>query len=54
MTKSELIEALEHLPDDTVIRIRCTCCETDLIAHGVEDVNDGSDGTEPELTIVGV
>ena len=53
MTKKELFERLEGLPDDTVIRIPEYddeySCETSII--GVSIQNDGKDGTEAEVLL---
>lgn len=54
MTKKELIEKLEGLPDDTVIRIPEYYDETLDVHIPVSDVEidcDGSNGCEAEVTL---
>lgn len=54
MTKAELINALEGLPDDTEIHVPSREC-SDVWVHAwyVQVDCDGSDGCQPEVTIVG-
>ena len=53
MTKTDLLEKLKDLPDDTVIYVGCGEWGVTLPARKVFDVNDGHDGSEPEVTIGG-
>lgn len=54
MTKVELIKALEGLPDDTEIYVPSREYSEDLVHAWYVQVDcDGSDGCQPEVTIVG-
>lgn len=56
MTKAELIEELDGLPDDTIVRIPC------MYSYGyfdrfdriidVEIESDGSDGRKPAVSLI--
>lgn len=51
MTKKELLEELKDLPDDTVIYIEYDY--DDICVKYVCIGNDGSDGTQAEVTLIG-
>lgn len=54
MTKAELIKALEELPDDTEIHVPSREYSEDFVHAWYVQVDcDGSDGCQPEVTIVG-
>ena len=54
MTKAELIKQLEGLPDDTDIYIPSTECSNVWVHAWYVQVDcDGSDGYQPQVTIVG-
>ena len=54
MTKADLIKDLEGLPDDTSIYIPSMEFPGDLVPALCVQVNsDGSDGSQPEATIIG-
>lgn len=53
MTKAELIEELDGLPDDTIVYIPCmdSYGYFDCIMR-VEIESDGSDGREPKVSLI--
>lgn len=54
MTKADLIEKLDGFPDDTTICIPSMEFAGDLVpALCVQVDSDGSDGSQPEATIIG-
>lgn len=54
MTKAELIEVLKDLPDDTDLYVPSIEFPGDLVPVWYVQVDcDGSDGCQPEVTIVG-
>ena len=54
MTKAELIKALEGLPDDTEIHVPSRECSNVWVHAWYVQVDcDGSDGCQPEVTIIG-